>query len=235
MSLIVILPDRPALIGETRLLTLVTEARPQSILPHHEAPTASELAQVLKKPPEDLPVDVTDYLAWRGIDTDRDTRHLLRKIVELSAELRSVSALSRGLYVSRRALGRRFLSQGLPVPSHWLQFSRLLRVSLRLQNTDESVLSLGFSAGYPDGFSLSNQMYRLTGHRPTDARRFLGWEWLMEAWLRREADTGGLAPPYSKRLPDALAPHPAAGPPVRRIEAPGHKSRPQARRRRIVG
>jgi len=225
LPLIVILPDLPKVTRDTRLVTLVTDARPQSILPHHETPRALELAQALRRPPEDLPVEMTDYLAWRGIETDRDTRHILRKIVELSAELRSVSALARALYISRRALGRRFLSEGLPVPSHWLHVSRLLRVSIRLQNSAESVLSLGFDAGYPDGFSLSNQMYRLTGYRPTDARRFLGWEWLMEAWLRREADTGGLAPERTGCFGEASAPRPPS--PHR-----GRRATSRSRRRR---
>ncbi len=235
LPLIVILPAPPKPARESRLVTLVTEARPQSILPHHEVPSAPELAQALRRPPEDLPVEVTDYLAWRGIETDRDTRHLLRKIVELSAELRSVSALARSLYVSRRALGRRFLGQGLPVPSHWLHFSRLLRVCIRLQNTDDSVLSLGFDAGYPDGFSLSNQMHRLIGYRPTDARRFLGWEWLMEAWLRREADTGGLAPSSCERLSNESVP--PGAPESRADRAGGHRSarRRSARSRRAAG
>lgn len=231
LPLIVILPDLQTIIRETRLVTLVTEARPQSILPHHDTPHARELAQALRRPPEDMPVEVTDYLAWRGIQVERDTRHILRKIVELSTELRSVSALARALYISRRALGRRFLSEGLPVPSHWLHFSRLLRVGIRLQNTEESVLSLGFDAGYPDGFSLSNQMYRLTGYRPTDVRRFLGWEWLMEAWLRREADTGGLAP--SRPEDSSGAPTQQPAPPFRdrRIAARSRGRRRSADRR----
>jgi len=98
------------------------------------------------------------------------------------------------MYLSRRALGRRFESEGLPVPSHWLHFCRLLRVAFRLQNSDDSVVAAGFRLGYSDGFSLSNQMHRLTGFRPQEARKYLGWEWLLEAWLRREAEQGGLRP-----------------------------------------
>ena len=138
--------------------------------------------------------EITEYLTWRGIRVGSDARHLVRRTIELSVELRSITALSRSLYLSRRALGRRFESEGLPVPSHWLHFARLLRVALRLQNSEDTVVTAGFRLGYPDGFSLSNQMYRLTGYRPTEARQYLGWEWLVEAWLRREAETGGLLP-----------------------------------------
>lgn len=194
LALIAMLPSADELPDPTRLLRMVEEVRPAAVLPHFEAADAEDLAHVLRRPPEDPAAEVTEYLRWRGLGTDRDTTHILRRTVELSAELRSVSALSRALYLSRRALGRRFLSRGLPVPSHWLHFSRLLRVVFRLQTTQDSVLHIGYQFGYPDGFSLSNQMLRLTGVRPSEARSLLGWEWFMEAWLRMEAEAGNLTP-----------------------------------------
>ncbi len=200
LPLLAILPPTEDLSRDSALVQVLEEARPLGILPHHDAPSAEELAHVLRQPPEDLGGEITEYLRWRGIPMDRETSRLVRKIVALSTELRSVSGLSRALYLSRRALGRRFLSRGLPVPSHWLHFSRLLRVAIRLQNSEDSVLSAGYELGYPDGFSLSNQMVRLTGHRPSEARMYLGWEWLLEAWLRQEADTGGLAPELTMEL-----------------------------------
>jgi hypothetical protein len=33
---------------------------------------------------------------------------------------------------------------------------------------------------------MSNQMKRLIGHRPSEVRELLGWEWLVEAWLKQE-------------------------------------------------
>jgi AraC-like DNA-binding protein len=101
-----------------------------------------------------------------------------------------VAGLSRALYLSRRALGRRFVSRRLPVPSHWLQFSRLLRATIQLQRRRHTLEAVAMGLGYPDGFSLSNQMTRLTGVRPSMARERLGWEWLMEAWLGLERDNG---------------------------------------------
>lgn len=194
LPLLVVLPATEDLSRDSGLIRLLEEVRPQAILPHHEAPTPEDLACILRRPPDDLGSEVTEYLRWRGIGLERDTSQLVRRIIALSAELRSVSGLARSMYLSRRALGRRFMAHGLPVPSHWLHFARLLRVAIRLQNCDESVLSVGYELGYPDGFSLSNQMARLIGHRPTEARMYLGWEWLLEAWLRQEAETGGLAP-----------------------------------------
>ncbi len=194
LALIVLLPAVGDLTADPDLILAVQRCRPQGILPHHRDPHPEHLTQILRRPPIDLAADVTEYLAWRGLAVDRDTVHLIRRIIELSAELRSVTALSRSMYLSRRALGRRLMSRGLPVPSHWLQLGRLLRLAVKLQNSDASLFSIACDAGYPDGFSVSNQMHRLIGYRPSQVREFLGWEWLLEEWLRKEADSGGLSP-----------------------------------------
>ncbi len=131
---------------------------------------------------------------------DLDTRRLLRKTLELSGELRTVSGLSRGLYMSRRALGRRFMSRGLPVPSHWLHFGRVLRASIRMQDPSANLFAIGRDLGYPDGFALSNQMKRLTGLRPSIMRECFGWEWIVESWLHREAVSGSLSPTLRNTL-----------------------------------
>lgn len=200
VALIIILPRADDISADPSLLQAINHCRPQGILPHHVDPVPHDLAQVLRRPPVDLAAEVTDYLTWRGLVVDRDTTHLIRRIIEHSADLRSVTALSRSMYLSRRALGRRLMSRGLPVPSHWLQLGRLLRLAIRLQNSDASVFSIACEAGYPDGFSVSNQMQRLVGYRPSQVREFLGWEWLLEEWLRREAENGGLAPSMAQAM-----------------------------------
>ena len=200
MALIVILPPKVEVNSAPDLLRVVEAGRPHSILPFHPEPHRDDLSAVLRREPEDLPIEFMDYLLWRGIDVDMDARHLIRRTVELSLELRTVTALARSLYLSRRALGRRFLTRGLPVPSHWLHIGRILRAALRLQNTDETLASAAYHFGYPDAFAFSNQMYRLTRIRPSEARRFLGWEWLIEAWLRTECSTGGLSTDLSRTL-----------------------------------
>ena len=194
VALIVVLPRSESIGRNPDVLHIVELCRPHSILPFHPEPNPNDLRSLLCRTPDDLAIEVTDYLAWRGITVDSDTRRLIRRTIELAGEIRSVSGLSRSLYLSRRALGRRFLTRGLPVPSHWLHFGRILRAALRMQSTDDTLFTIACDLGYPDGFALSNQMYRLVGIRPTSARDCLGWEWLIESWLRREAEFGGLLP-----------------------------------------
>lgn len=220
MALMLILPPANRIDQETPLLEIAELCRPRTVLPFHRSPDPEDFAVLLGRPPADLPLELTDYLHWRGIRVDRETRHLLRRTIELSRELTTVQALSRALYLSRRALGRRFMTRGLPVPSHWLQFSRLLQVSILLQTTDQSLFSIASRLGYPDGFALSNQMERLVGIRPSLARQRLGWEWIVESWLQREADGGSIGLP---RRPDGAR---AKGPRLRPL--PGTALPPRA-------
>jgi len=178
-----------------RVLEIVEEARPQSILPYHPAPDPEEMCHLLRREPEGLAGELLDFLVWRGLRLDQETRRIVRRIAELSCEIRTLTALQRGVYLSRRALGRRFRDRGLPVPSHWLQFCRILRAAIKLQNSEAPLHQIARALGYPDGFTLSNQMDRLVGIRPSLARERLGWEWVAEAWLQLEWKSGGLEVP----------------------------------------
>jgi AraC-like DNA-binding protein len=221
VALIVVLPKAEDVAKDRDVLRVVELCRPHSILPFHPEPNPDDLRSLLCRAPEDLAIEVTDYLSWRGIVVDGDTRRLIRRTIEVAGEIRSVSALSRSLYLSRRALGRRFLSRGLPVPSHWLHFGRILRATLRMQATADTLFTIACDLGYPDGFALSNQMHRLTGIRPTMARECLGWEWVMESWLKTEAELGGLVPDLaSLEAPSA----PRAAPP-RPVKSSRHERR----------
>ncbi len=216
-SLILILPPAVDLHDADFLLRAVETCRPQSILPHHPELNLDELLSVLRRTPADLGIEFMDYLLWRGLRIDGETRQLVRRTIELSSHIRTVSGLSRAMYLSRRALGRRFMTRGIPVPSHWLHFARLLRASLRLQAGDESLMTIAYDLGYSDGFSFSNQMRRLTGLRPSAVRRALGWEWIVEAWLIRECASAG----FSSRLQHRLTPPPRSLTEVAVSEGPG--------------
>lgn len=193
LALVMILPESTRVRSVTQVLRAIERTRPQAVLPYHQYVEAGEITLILRRPPASLAASMTEYLTWRGLSTDQSTLRTIRRTIELSKEVRTITALARSLYVSRRALGRRFLSRTLPVPSHWLHVARLLRATLRLQSSDLSLFEVACDLGYPDGFALSNQMSRLCGVRPSEARERLGWEWLLEAWLVEEARSGALS------------------------------------------
>jgi len=88
---------------------------------------------------------------------------------------------------------------------------------LRLQGSSENLFTVACGLGYPDGFALSNQMHRLTGVRPSQARECLGWEWLVDAWLTTERVDAALAREHCQRASlqdvtsDSEAPDTASG------------------------
>ena len=194
LPLAVILPESDDHLSVLRVLQAIERSRPQAVLPFHRTPRPREIASVIRRAPASLATSVTDYLEWRGFALDTVTRSVIYRTVELSSRVRTMSALAKHLYMSRRAVGRRFRNSLLPVPSHWLHIGRVLRATIRLQNSDATLFNIACSLGYPDGFSLSNQMQRLCGLRPQTVRDLIGWEWVFEAWIQREAAAGNVAP-----------------------------------------
>ncbi len=193
LALAVILPAETRDVPITRILRAIETARPQVVLPHHRRLSASQIAQVVKRPPHSLGTALVEYLEWRGLEVDATARAIIRRTVKLSTSVRTVGDLSRRLYMSRRALGRRFQSNGLPSPSRWLHLSRVLRATFRLQNSRVGLFHIACSLGYPDGFSLSRQMSRLCAVRPSEVRGSAGWEWVLESWLAVEAGNGSIS------------------------------------------
>jgi transcriptional regulator GlxA family with amidase domain len=192
LPLIVLLPAASEIRRTLPLLNRVLTLLPRSVLPAPYLGTPEYLRQVLASPPRSVSEAATRYLKRRGVLTDEALEREVKRIFELAPEISSVTKLARRMYTSRRTLGRHFALSGVPVPSHWLQFARLLHITILLQNESSAVFRIATRAGYPDGFTMSNQMKRLIGYRPTEVRAWLGWEWVIEAWLQREAAAGHL-------------------------------------------
>jgi AraC-like DNA-binding protein len=186
LPLIVLLPPPRDIRRTLPLLNAIGALHPRAVLPAGPLGTPDHLRHVLAAPPLSLADAVTSLLMRRGVVSSRTIRREVHRIFELAPETPSIARLARRLYLSRRTLGRHFADAGLPVPSHWLQFARLLHVSINLQNETTAVFRIAARAGYPDGFTMSNQMKRLIGVRPTEVRAKLGWEWVVEAWLTKE-------------------------------------------------
>jgi AraC-like DNA-binding protein len=186
LPLMVLLPH-PDDIGRTvPLLRRVRDLRPRAVVPGAILGTPEHLRALLAAPPRSVAGVVTEYLRSRDVLRSETARREVHRVLELAPEVVSISQLARRLYTSRRTLGRHFAEWHLPVPSHWLQFGRLLHVCMHLHAEHTAVFRLAARAKYPDGFTLSNQMKRLLGYRPSEIRRLLGWEWIVEAWMERE-------------------------------------------------
>jgi AraC-like DNA-binding protein len=191
MPLFVVLPPANAIAPILPIIPVLTQLHARGVLPNGPLDSIEPVRMLMRSAPRDLPAAILNYLMRRGLLRDARARSLVSKIFELAPTVPSISGLSRRLYTSRRSLGRFFESQQLPVPSHWLQFARLLYVATNLQaNPNVPVFRIAIRMGYPDGFTMSNQMRRLVGCRPTDVRENLGYEWFIEEWLEKEGAVG---------------------------------------------
>lgn len=186
VPLVVILPSAADSWQLREVLRSLPSLEPRCVLPTRALATPSQLRAILSQPPANPGSAVADYLQRRGLLTEKRLYNDFIQAIDGCRNSKTVQDIARSLYISRRTLGRRFLNGGLPKPSHVLQFGRLLRAVLKLHSDNRPIARIALDSGYPDGFTLSNQMVRLTGKRPSEVRRRLGWEWVLEAWLRRE-------------------------------------------------
>lgn len=183
----VVLPEPENILPLSHMLRRVPDLGPRGVLPGVGRSMLAALRILLAAPPRVLSAAVGSYLDDVGFLPDEASRKRVETIVAEAPRIRSIEALASLMCQSRRTLGRFFHERGLPVPSHWLQFARILHVAIQLQNTRTNINRVSARYQFPDGFTLSNAMNRLTGFRPSFVREHLGWEWLIEAWLRRES------------------------------------------------
>lgn len=194
VPLIIILPPPSSIADLNQFVRDVYLLGPTAILPVCHFIEPDRLKGLLNIAPRQIPSAVTHYLERRGLLRTSEIRAEIGAILELSAEVTSVARLSRRLSTSRRTLGRHCVAAGIPVPSHWLQFGRLLHFAMRIHSHPGPIGRLAPGSGYPDPFTLSNQMKRLLGCRPSEVRRYFGWQWIVEAWIAEEARAGRIDP-----------------------------------------
>ena len=186
VGLVIVLPPAEDIGTVARCIPRLSSTFPRAVLPAGPLAQFPALHRALSLVPRNLPLAVTEYLARHSLVQDRDVLAEIRRVFELAPRTPTIALLCRHLYTSRRTLGRHFEACQLPVPSHWLQFARLLHVILRAQSETTAIFRLATRAGYPDGFTLSNQMRRLIGWRPSELRSLYGFEWILEEFLERE-------------------------------------------------
>jgi AraC-like DNA-binding protein len=148
-------------------------------------PPRPRLRRLLTQPP-DLPGDIEEWLPLRLPGLAPGLVQLVGTIVRRSARFAEVGALLASADHAERTVRTWFRRAGIPGPGKWLAVAHAVRAALRLQAEDRApLLALAVECGYSDHSSLSRQSLRLFGVRPGVIRRTLGWEWLMDRWLRR--------------------------------------------------
>jgi AraC-like DNA-binding protein len=133
-----------------------------------------------------LPEQVAAWLRLRLPGLPPAVRGLIDEIVRLSPRFGEVGPLLGSVGHAERTARTWFQRAGTPGPGKWLATAHAVRAALRMQaESAASLLTLAVECGYSDHSSLSRQSLRLFGVRPGAIRRTLGWEWLLDRWLRR--------------------------------------------------
>lgn len=175
-----------AALSEADWLRQAELLRIRAIVPEGDPP-APTLRRTLTDPitfAQDLP----DWLAVRSPGMPAPVAALVAEIVLLAPRYGEVSALLATLGHAERTVRTWFRRAGVPGPGKWLAVAHAVRAGLRMQAEPSApLLALAVECGYSDHSSLSRQCLRLFGVRPGRIRGLLGWEWLMDRWLRRVA------------------------------------------------
>ena len=148
-------------------------------------PPRPRLRRILTDP-TDLAEDIEQWLSVRLPGLPPAVAQLVGGIVRCSPRFTEVGALVGEMGHPERTVRTWFRRAGVPGPGKWLAAAHAVRAALRLQAEDGApLLTLAVECGYSDHSSLSRQSLRLFGVRPGAIRRTLGWEWLLDRWLRR--------------------------------------------------
>ena len=133
-----------------------------------------------------LPQQIHEWVSLRVPELPPTVGHLMREILERSSRFGEVGPLLGSMGHAERTARTWFHRAGVPGPGKWLGVAHAVRAALRLQAEERApLLTLAVECGYSDHSSLSRQSLRLFGVRPGVIRRTLGWEWLLDRWLRR--------------------------------------------------
>lgn len=156
---------------------------PRAIL--DERITLESAVRRLARRPERLSRAVLEFLDRTDVYIPERVRMHIRQMLDHAAYTTSVRGVTARLNTSRRTLGRDFSGASLPPARDWLAFARLLHVVCELQESGSTIQRVACKFGYPDPYTLSNQMLHTLGVRPTQARGILGWEWVVLRWVHR--------------------------------------------------
>ena len=155
-----------------------------------DEPPLPRLRRILTDPTH-LPEEVEHWLPVRLPDLPPAVVRIAAGIVREAPGCPQVGGLLARLGHAERTVRTWFRRAGVPGPGKWLAAANAVRAALRLQAEEGApLLALAVECGYSDHSSLSRQSLRLFGLRPGAIRGTLGWEWLLDRWLRRASARG---------------------------------------------
>lgn len=132
-----------------------------------------------------LAQNVIEWLQLRSIRLNPRQVHLVETIFAAAPRHEDLTALLDHHRIPQSSARFRLKKRGLPSPTRWFQLARAIHAALRLQaRPDLSVATVARQLGFADHSALAHLLRRSLHVTANEIRGTLGWEWLLERWLR---------------------------------------------------
>ena len=135
--------------------------------------------------PSTLAQGVVDWLQLRSIRLNPNQADLIQSIFAAAPRHDDLTSLLDRHGIPQSSARFRLKKRGLPSPTRWFQLARAIHAALRLQaRPDQSVASVARQLGFADHSAFAHLLRRSLHVTANQIRGTLGWEWLLEHWLR---------------------------------------------------
>lgn len=125
-----------------------------------------------------------------GAQLPTSLRGFARRVMEFPSHYDDLHPVARACGLSRGALKARFRRRGLPSPSVYLRWFRMMAVSYALSDRTATVAQVANRLGFTSDGNLCRAMLALTGQTTTEVRTLHGWNRLLIsfAWIHLGAE-----------------------------------------------
>lgn len=126
-----------------------------------------------------------------GAQLPSSLRGFARRVMEFPSHYDDLRPVARACGVTRGALKARFRRRGLPSPSVYVRWFRMMSVSYALSDRTATVAQVANRLGFTSDGNLCRAMLALTRQTPTEVRTLHGWNRLLIsfAWTHLGAET----------------------------------------------
>ena len=135
--------------------------------------------------PSTLAQGVVDWLQLRSIRLNPNQADLIQSIFAAAPCHEDLTTLLDHHRIPQSSARFGLKKRRLPSPTRWFVLARAIHAALRLQaRPDQSVASVARQLGFADHSALAHLLRRSLDVTANEIRGTLGWEWLLERWLR---------------------------------------------------
>ena len=190
--------------GEIRTLAVThatlrgweVDRRGREVPPPRVVHTAERLASLLGPDlhaPTWVDRALADLARAAGARLPVPLRTMGRRVMEFPVHYADLHGLSESTGMSRGALKARFRRRGLPSPSHYVRWFRVLAAAQILSDRSVTTLEAAHRLGFTTGGNFCRTVKSVTGCTSSEIRSVLGWNRLLVTFAWRSLGPGARA------------------------------------------